>query len=61
MAKNQALYDFANDVYDVLMGNTQFITQSQFIEKYDCENVELNCSAYQITIGDFTITMEKNV
>lgn len=57
---DEELKQFANDVYDVLMGNTHFCTQSQFTEKYDADNIEFNCSINHIVIGDFRIEIYRN-
>lgn len=54
-SKDTELGKFANDVWDVLMGNTHFCTQTEFMDKYDADNAEINCSTNVITIGDFRI------
>lgn len=43
---------FMQDVYDVLCGNTQYITQEQFSEKYHDLFVEINCDNGEIKLSD---------
>lgn len=45
-------FEFINDVWDVLLGNTHFCTQEQFAEKYRDFIVEVDCDAKYIRIMD---------
>lgn len=54
-SKDTELGKFAIDVWDVLMGNTRFCTQKEFMDKYDTDGAEIDCSTNVIAIGDFRI------
>lgn len=53
---DQELYEFANDVYDVLADNARNITISEFRFKYMTykeADIEIDCATNTISIGDF--------
>lgn len=54
---------FMQDVWDVLMGNTEYITQEQFAEKYEDTLIELDCTRGIIELGDdhneWQLTLQK--
>lgn len=58
MENDNKLKVFANDVYDVLVGNTNFCTQEEFLKRFG-QDVEIDCSTNIITIGDFQIKITK--
>ena len=43
---------FMQDVYDVLRGNTKYITQEKFDEKYGEYFVEIDCENGEILLRD---------
>lgn len=44
------------DIYEVLAGNTMYLTQEQLIERYG--DIEINYAQRKITLGKYTITIE---
>ena len=53
------LYEFANDVYDVLVGNDNMCTQQGFMLKHGEEDVEVNSATNTIYIGKFKIEVSR--
>ena len=59
---DQELYEFANDVYDVLADNARNITISEFRFKYMTykeADMEIDCATNTISIGDFQIKISR--
>lgn len=57
---DQELYEFANDVYDVLAGNDHMCSQQAFIDKHaDEQDMEINCATNTIYIGKFKIEVSR--
>lgn len=58
------LAEFANDLYDLMGKNTQFMTQDEFFEKYvENDNAFMvfdNGEKQVIYFDDFTITVTAN-
>ena len=58
------LAEFANDLYDLMGKNTQFMTQDEFFEKYvENDNAFMvfdNGKKQVIYFDDFTITVTAN-
>lgn len=54
---------FMQDVWDVLMGNTEYITQERFAEKYKDMFIELDCTRGIIKLADdhneWQLTLQK--
>lgn len=50
-------YELINDVYDVLVGNTNFCTQEDFMGKH--EVVEVDSNEFSITIDGYKLTLTK--
>lgn len=44
--------EFMNDVWDVLVGNTNLITQAKFLKKYIWYFEEIDCEKNSIIITD---------
>lgn len=44
--------EFMQDLWDVLRGNTQYITQEKFTEQYDDLFVEVDCDKGEIKLTD---------
>ena len=44
--------EFMNNVWDVLVGNTRFMTQTKFLRKYLHYFVEMDCADNSILITD---------
>lgn len=42
--------DFLRDLWDLMRGNTEYITQEQFVKKYD--ELLIQCDAPEIQMGD---------
>ena len=59
---DQELYEFANDVYDVLADNAGNITISEFRYKYmdyKDADIEIDCATNTIYIGDYQIKISR--
>ena len=59
---DQELYEFVNDVFDVLAGIKRDITQEGFVKKYETDEqcLETNCATNTIYIGKFKIEVSRN-
>lgn len=56
---DQELYEFANDVYDVLAHNDHMCTQQAFFDKHAGDDVEIDCATNTIYIGKFKIEVSR--
>lgn len=53
--------EFINDVWDVLMGNTEYITQQQFAEKYP-DMLYVDSEDKAIVLGEgYTLKLTKEL
>lgn len=56
---DKELYEFANDVYDVLANNDNMCTQQAFLDKHAGDDMEIDCATNTISIGDFQIKISR--
>ena len=58
---DKELYEFANDVFDILACIKRDITQKGFVKKYETDEqcLEINCATNTIYIGKFKIEVSR--